>query len=124
MNIVFTNCLLKRKNALALKRQEVTFSLFNKIVFNFFKKLQELGVVESIKSEPKNLIIKFSSNITLVKARRIRYTVSVKDILKYEKRFLFSRNQGALILTTPLGLLTSKERKEKNIGGLVLGYFY
>lgn len=58
------------------------------------------------------------------KAVRPRFSVKVKNIEKYEKRFLPSRDMGTLILSTPNGVMTHDSAKKQNLGGRVLAYVY
>lgn len=58
------------------------------------------------------------------KAVRPRFSVKVKNIEKYEKRFLPSRDIGTLILSTAMGVMTHGDAKDKNVGGRVLAYVY
>ncbi|RJS88881.1 30S ribosomal protein S8 [Candidatus Bathyarchaeota archaeon] len=58
------------------------------------------------------------------KAIKPRFSVKVRDIERWEKRFLPAKDFGLLILTTPKGVMTHQMAKEKNIGGRLLAYVY
>jgi small subunit ribosomal protein S8 len=58
------------------------------------------------------------------KAVRPRFSVKVKDIEKYEQRFLPSRDMGTLLISTPKGVLVHDEAKQQNLGGRVIAYVY
>ncbi len=53
-----------------------------------------------------------------------RFTVTVSEIEKYEKRYLPAKNFGILIISTSQGLITNKTAIEKNIGGSLIAYMY
>ena len=57
-------------------------------------------------------------------AIRPRYAVKTKDIEKWEKTFLPSREIGLLAVSTHEGVMSHKEAEQKNIGGLLLAYVY
>ncbi|MEM0006995.1 MAG: 30S ribosomal protein S8 [Candidatus Bathyarchaeia archaeon] len=57
-------------------------------------------------------------------AIRPRFAVKVDEIEDWEKKFLPSREVGLLIISTPRGVLSHKEAKEKGIGGRLLAYVY
>jgi small subunit ribosomal protein S8 len=57
-------------------------------------------------------------------AIRPRFAVKVDEIEDWEKKFLPSREVGLLIISTPKGVLSHKEAKEKSIGGRLLAYVY
>jgi len=57
-------------------------------------------------------------------AIRPRYAIKTKDIEKWEKTFLPSREIGLLAVSTHEGVMSHKEAEQKNIGGLLLAYVY
>ncbi|MBS7614244.1 30S ribosomal protein S8 [Candidatus Bathyarchaeota archaeon] len=57
-------------------------------------------------------------------AVRPRYAIKTKDIEKWEKTFLPSRDIGILALSTHKGVMSHKEAMQKNLGGLLLAYVY
>jgi small subunit ribosomal protein S8 len=57
-------------------------------------------------------------------AIRPRFSVKVDEFEEWEKKFLPSREVGILVISTPNGVLSHKEAKEKNIGGRLLAYIY
>ncbi len=71
-----------------------------------------------------------SHDVTL--ARRInscgvikpRLAVHVRDLEKYESRFLPAQDFGLLVLSTNQGLMTQVDAREKKIGGRLVAYVY
>jgi len=57
-------------------------------------------------------------------AIRPRYAVKTKDLEKWEKTFLPSRDIGVLAVSTHKGVISHKEAEQKEIGGLLLAYVY
>jgi len=53
-----------------------------------------------------------------------RFSVTVNDYEKFEKRYLPAKDFGLIIVSTSKGIMTHKEAKEKNIGGKLLAYVY
>ncbi len=53
-----------------------------------------------------------------------RYAVKKDEFEKYEKRYLPARDIGMLIVTTPKGVLSHSDAKQKLIGGRLLAYVY
>lgn len=68
--------------------------------------------------------VKLTGRINNCRAVRPRYPVKLKDIEKFEKRFLPAREFGILILSTPFGVLSHKEAIDKKTGGALLSYVY
>ncbi len=55
---------------------------------------------------------------------RPRYPVKRDGYERFEKRFLPAFNYGILIVTTPQGVMTHEDAKERGIGGRLLAYVY
>jgi len=52
------------------------------------------------------------------------FSVKLKQIERWEKRYLPSKELGMLILTTPKGVVSHKEAAEQGSGGRLLAYVY
>jgi len=53
-----------------------------------------------------------------------RYSVGAYGFENWEKTYLPARDVGILVISTPLGVLSHREAKEKNVGGRLLAYVY
>ncbi len=53
-----------------------------------------------------------------------RFAVKKEGWEKYEQRFLPAKDVGILVVSTPQGLMTHSEAKNKGIGGRLLCYAY
>lgn len=53
-----------------------------------------------------------------------RFSVSSDGFESWEKTFLPARDVGVLVVSTPLGVISHKEAKEKKVGGRLLAYVY
>ena len=53
-----------------------------------------------------------------------RVPVSFREIENWEKRFLPSRDIGVLVVSTPQGVVSHREAKERKIGGRLLAFAY
>ncbi len=72
----------------------------------------------------KKIKVTLSNRINSIGVVKPRYAVQNDTIQKYETRYIPSKDFGILILTTPKGIMTNKEAREKNIGGRLLAYVY
>jgi len=68
--------------------------------------------------------VQLFGRINECRAVKPRYSIKVKDLEKWEKRFLPGRNLGLLILSTPKGVMTHEAAREQNLGGRILAYVY
>ncbi len=69
-------------------------------------------------------IIELEGNINKCGVIKPRHAVKNDEFERFEKRYLPSKNFGIMIMTTPEGIMTHKEAKEKGIGGRLLAYIY
>jgi small subunit ribosomal protein S8 len=58
------------------------------------------------------------------KAIKPRFTVPVKRINHYVRRYLPARNFGYLIISTNKGLIKHEEAEKENTGGCLIAYIY
>lgn len=94
-------------------------------VLRLFQTKGYIGEIEYIDDGRQGKFrVQLFGRINDCKAVKPRYTVKVKGIERYEKRFLPSRDLGLMILSTPNGIMTHMDAKEQNVGGKVLAYVY
>ncbi len=79
---------------------------------------------EFVDKKFKMLRVKLSNKINSIGVIKPRYAVQCTDIQKYEMRYIPSGNFGVLILSTPQGIMTNRQAKEKRTGGRLLAYVY
>lgn len=53
-----------------------------------------------------------------------RYPVGADGFESWEKTYLPSREMGLLVVSTPSGVISHKEAKQKNAGGRLLAFVY
>jgi len=53
-----------------------------------------------------------------------RHAVGYKEFVKFEKRYLPAKEFGVLIVSTPKGVMTHSQAREKKIGGKLLAFCY
>jgi small subunit ribosomal protein S8 len=68
--------------------------------------------------------VELEGNINQCGVIKPRHSVKKDEFEKFEKRYLPAKNFGILIVTTPEGIMTHVEAKEKGIGGRLLAYMY
>ena len=52
------------------------------------------------------------------------FSVKKDNFEKFEKRYLPAKDFGIILVSTPQGIMTHNEAKEKSIGGRLLSYCY
>ncbi len=68
--------------------------------------------------------IKLLGKINACGAIKPRFSVGKFDFEKFEKRYLPAKNFGIMIISTPQGVMTHEEAKQKGIGGILLAYVW
>ena len=53
-----------------------------------------------------------------------RFSVKMRDMEKYEARYLPAKDFGIIIVSTPSGVMTHKQAKEALTGGKLIAYIY
>ncbi len=109
-------------NAKKARKENVVIKKHSKLFENILKIAKDSGYLDySIKE--KDLIINFNK-INEIRAIKPRFSVSIKTINKYVRRFLPAKNFGFLIISTNQGLMKHEEAKEKNLGGCLIAYIF
>ncbi len=53
-----------------------------------------------------------------------RFAVTLTEFTKFEKRYLPAEGVGIIIISTPQGIMTLSDAREKKIGGKLIAYCY
>lgn len=94
-------------------------------VFDILKEKGYISVYEVTKDDRgARISVKLAGHINKCGVIKPRYSVKVDGLEKYEKRYLPAKDFGILILSTPKGLMTHQDAKEKNLGGKLIAYCY
>lgn len=116
------------KNAEALSRRECILRPSSKLLRNVLRVMQEQGYIEEfehIEDGKAGLIrVKLLGRINKCGVIRPRFPVKLKHMEKWEQRFLPAQNFGVLIISTPKGVMSHYEAKEKRLGGRLLAFVY
>lgn len=119
---VVADVLNQMMNAKRAKRETVITRRFSKLLINLLELMKQQDYIDyEIKDGELKIMLK---EIAECKAIKPRYTVNKKNIEKYVRRYLPSRNFGYVIISTNKGLLTHQKAKEDKSGGSLIAYFY
>ena len=109
-------------NAKKARKTEVTIKKHSKLLRNILDIAKESGYLDY---EIDGTRLKVTINkINELKAIKPRYTVSVKDINKYVRRYLPAKDFGFVIISTNKGLMKSEDAEEQNLGGCLIAYMF
>ncbi|MEK6940333.1 MAG: 30S ribosomal protein S8 [Nanoarchaeota archaeon] len=90
--------------------------------------MKERGYIKSFEvinnREGGILKIQLNGRINNCGAIKPRFSVSVNEIEKFEKRYLPARGFGVIMLSTTKGVIMNYAAKEEKIGGTLLAFCY
>ena len=128
LNDPIAAALTKMKNAENIGKKEVVISSVSNLLRKILKILQEehyIGAFEEIEGVASPTVrVNLLGNINKCGAIKPRFSIKSTTYEKWEKRYLPAKDFGVLIVSTPQGLLTHMQSKEKNIGGKLIAYCY
>ncbi|ABL77650.1 SSU ribosomal protein S8P [Thermofilum pendens Hrk 5] len=70
------------------------------------------------------IVVNLLGRINKIGVIKPRYPVKKNEFEAWEREYLPSRDVGLLIVSTPKGVMTHREAKEKGLGGVLLAYVY
>ena len=109
-------------NAKLAKKQEIVLNKHSKLLIEVLEIAKKDGYL-NYKNEDGKLKIDIKK-LNSIRAIKPRYTVPVKKIDFYVRRFLPAKDFGFVILSTNKGLMKHNEAEDKNIGGCLIAYIY
>ncbi len=127
-NDPLADALSKIKNSERAGKMIVEVKPVSKLIARVLQIMQEEGYIESIEfvddGRGGKLKVKLKGKINDCGAIKPRFSVKIREMDKWERRYLPARDFGILILTTPQGIMTHREAKKRHIGGKLLAYVY
>ena len=109
-------------NAKKAGKSEVVVKKYSKLLLNILDIPKEHGYLDySVEGRDLRIIIK---DLNEIKSIKPRYTVPVKRINHYVRRFLPAKNFGFVVVSTNKGLLKHEEAEEQQLGGCLIAYMF
>lgn len=119
---IISDILNEIMNAKKARKEFVETTRHSKLLAKVLDMMKHYGYIDyEIKDDVLRVTLK---EVNECKAIKPRYTVAIKDIEKYVRRFLPARNFGYVVVSTSKGLMTHQEAQENKIGGSLIAYFY
>lgn len=116
------------KNAEMAGKREVEIYPASKLLLRVLEIMQKGGYVnefEFVDDGREGMVrVALAGAITKCGAIRPRYAVGKDDWVDWEKQFLPARGIGVLIVSTPQGLMSHEDAKQKGTGGRLIAYVY
>ena len=109
-------------------KSECSIKPSSSIMKETFRVMKENGFLEDFKEveDTRGNYIQLVLNGSINKCGVIkpRYSCKNKEFEKFEKRYLPAKDMGIILVSTPKGIITHIEAKNKKTGGKLLAYCY
>ena len=109
-------------------KRELLIHPVSKIIRRVLSIMQEHGYVGQLEdlSEGRGGFAKLNllGNVNKCGVIKPRFSINSQEFQKFEKRYLPANGVGIIILSTPQGLMTHDQAREKGIGGRLIAYCY
>jgi len=120
--------LSKINNAEKVGKTQIVHNTSSKLIKEVLRVQKENGYIREYEKIENNkggiLLIKLSGKMNKCSVIKPRFSTTCERITEYESRYLPAQGFGFLILSTPKGIMTNEEAKEKKTGGVLLAYVY
>jgi small subunit ribosomal protein S8 len=128
MNDPVTDALTKIRNAESASKKECIIKPASKFLGEVLRVAKENSYIEDYAMEDDNGIIAYkvilSGKLNTCKGIKPRYAVKRNNFEKYEKRYLPARDVGLIVVSTPSGVMTHAQAKQKGLGGRLVAFMY
>ncbi len=116
------------KNYERARKKEVVTRPASKLIGRILELMKREGYIGDFEREEDGrggkFKIKLVGKINDCNVIKPRFSVKKDEFEKWEKRYLPAANLGILIVSTPQGVMTNKEAKERGLGGKLLAYVW
>ena len=128
LNDPLAAALAKIMNAEKVGKREVVIrpaSKMIKTILNIMNERNYLGTFEEVDDGKGGYLrVNLTGNINQCGVIKPRFSTKFRDVEKWEKRYLPAKDFGVIFITTPTGVTTHYNAKEKQTGGRLLAYVY
>jgi small subunit ribosomal protein S8 len=110
------------------RKKECIITPASKLLGNVLRVIQMNGYIGEFEfiddGRSGKIRVQLLGRINKFGAIRPRFAVKSKDIEKWEKTFLPSRDIGIITVSTSKGVISHKDAAQKEVGGLLLAFVY
>ncbi len=109
-------------NAKKARKTKVVIKKHSKLLRNILDIAKQSGFLDyEVDGREIKVEIKKLNEIQAIKPR---YTVSIKKINHYVRRYLPAKNFGLVIISTNKGLMIHYDAEKENLGGCLIAYMF
>lgn len=116
------------KNHEQIRKTDVTIKPASDLIGDVLEVMEEENYVQNIEyiddGKGGKFKVNLAGNINDCGVIKPRFSIENDEFEKWEKRYLPAAGFGILAISTPEGVLSHKEAKEKGVGGRLLAFIY
>lgn len=120
--------LTKILNAERVGKKEVSIRPASKMIKKILTIMNDrhyVGVFEEVNDGKGGLLkVNLIGNVNKCGVIKPRFSTKFNGFEKWERRYLPAKDFGLIFISTPQGVMTHLEAKEKRLGGKLLAYCY
>lgn len=109
-------------------KRELLVNPLNKVIRRVLAIMQEYGYIGNLEelSAGRGGFAKLHlvNHVNKCGVIKPRFAIQASEFQKFEKRYLPAAGVGILIMSTPEGIMTHEQAREKGIGGRLIAYCY
>ena len=128
MHDLINDAISSIKNSERIGKSECVVRPISKLLTEILRVFQRENYIGEFEYSDDNrggsIKIKLIKNINDCGVIKPRFQVKHDEFMKWEKRFLPSRDFGLLIVSTPKGVMSHRDAIKLGIGGKLLAYVY
>jgi small subunit ribosomal protein S8 len=128
MHDLINDAITNIRNSVRVGKGECTVKPTSKLLVEILKVFQKEGYIGEFENTENGrggvIAIKLGKTINNCGVIKPHFPVKKSNYIKWEKRYLPAADFGVLIVSTPKGVMSHKEAKEKGHGGRLLAYIY
>jgi small subunit ribosomal protein S8 len=117
------------RNAVMAKKEnlDIPASKMTKSILEILKRegyIETFKLLEDKKQGMFRVYLKYIASKSAIRNIKRISTPGLRIYVKHQKVPSVLRGRGLAIVSTPMGLITDKEAKEKGLGGEIIGYVW
>jgi len=128
MQDLINDAITNIRNSVRVGKSECTVKPTSKLLVEILKVLQKEGYIDEFEHTDNGrggvIKIQLSKLINSCGVIKPHHPVKKDNYFKWEKRYLPAAGFGTLVVSTPKGVMSHREAREKGHGGRLLAYIY
>jgi len=128
MHDLLNDAIINIKNRERVGKKQCIVKPVSRLLIDILRIFQKEGYIGEFELEEdgrgNNIKIKLIHRINDCGVIKPRYPIKKNEFARWEQRYLPARDFGILVVSTPQGVMSHMQAKEKGLGGRLIAYVY